>query len=279
MTLTQSTTQTNKKHLSDSELKAFVNLLNDPEEKTLALMADQLAFFDDLSFKRIQDLTQERDDMQIIDNWLYTSKIHVTKKIKAWKQNPDLEEGLMLLARYENPGIDVEYYKSLLDTYAQRVEDKITINNSQDEVIKAINEVLFKEEKFLGNQIDYYDVNNNFINSVIDHKTGNPIMLSAIFILVARRLGVEVFGVGTPGHFIVGFRDKFYDPFFSGIEITKDECVLRAQELSVFWRDEYLDAIDDTFIVARAIRNLIAIYKKNNDLDKAAELTTLLKSL
>lgn len=45
-------------------------------------MADQLAFFDDLSFKRIQDLTQERDDMQIIDNWLYTSKIHVTKKLR-----------------------------------------------------------------------------------------------------------------------------------------------------------------------------------------------------
>lgn len=54
----------------------------------------------------------------------------------------------MLLARYENPGIDVEYYKSLLDTYAQRVEDKITINNSQDEVIKAINEVLLKKKIF-----------------------------------------------------------------------------------------------------------------------------------
>jgi len=55
--------------------------------------------------------------------------------------------------------------------------------------------------------------------------------------------------------------------------------VLRAQKLKVFLGGEYLGCIYDTFIVARAIRNLIAIYKKNNDLDKAAELTTLLKSL
>lgn len=267
----------NKKHLSDEELKAFVNLLSDSEERTLNLMAEQLVNFDDLSLKRIQELTDSKDDLQLSDNWYHTSKIHLSKQIKDWKQEGDLETGLFLLAKFENPGLDVEHYKSVLDSLTQRVEDQLTISSSDDEVVKAINQVLFKEEGFVGNQIDYYDINNNFINTVLEYKTGNPIMISAVYILIARRLGLEIEGVGTPGHFIVRFRDRFYDPFFSGREITKDECVLRAQELSVFWRDEYLDSIDDVFIIARCIRNLIAIYKKKDELDKAAEISGLLK--
>jgi regulator of sirC expression with transglutaminase-like and TPR domain len=266
-----------KKHLSEEELRAFVNLLSDSEERTLNLMAEQLINFDDLSLKRIQELTDSRDDIQLSDNWYHTSKIHLSKQIKEWKQEGDLETGLFLLARFENPGLDVEHYKNVLDSYTQRVEDQLTISSTEDEVIKAINQVLFKEEGFVGNQIDYYDINNNFLNSVLEYKTGNPIMISAVYILIARRLGLDIEGVGTPGHFIVRFRDRFYDPFFSGREISKDECVLRAQELSVFWRDEYLDPIDDVFIIARCIRNLIAIYKKKDELDKATEISGLLK--
>jgi regulator of sirC expression with transglutaminase-like and TPR domain len=266
-----------KKQLSEKELKAFVNLLSDSEEKTLNLMAEQLVKFDDLSIKRIQELTEAQNDLQLIDNWYHTSKVHLSKQIKDWKQDGDLETGLFLLARFENPGLDVAHYKNILDTYTQRVEDKLNPSSTEDAVIASINQVLYKEEGFVGNQIDYYDINNNFLNTVLDFKTGNPIMISAVYILIARRLGLQIEGVGTPGHFIVRFRDKLYDPFFSGREISKDECVLRAQELSVFWRDEYLDPIGDVFIVARCIRNLIAIYKKNDDLDKAAEISTLLK--
>ena len=267
----------NKKLLSEEELKAFVNLLSDSEEKTLKLMAEQLAKLDDSSLKRIQELTEAKDDVQLTDNWYHASKLYLSQLLKNWKQNGDLESGLFLLARFENPGLDVSYYKSVLDTYTQRVEDRITPSSSEDEIIAAINHVLYKEENFVGNQIDYYDVNNNFINTVLEYKTGNPIMISSIYILIARRLGLEIEGVGTPGHFIVRFRDRFYDPFFSGREITKDECILRAQELSVFWRDEYLDAIDDVFIIARCIRNLIAIYKKKEDLETVEELSQLLK--
>ena len=266
-----------KKQLSDGEVKAFVDLLSDSEERTINLMAEQLVNFDDLSLRRIQELAESRDDVQLNDNWYHASKVHLSKQIKEWKQSGDLETGLFLLARYENPGLDVDHYKAILDTYAQRVEDRLNASSTEDEIIKAINHILFKEEGFVGNQIDYYDVNNNFLHTVLDFKTGNPIMISSVYILIAQRLGLEVEGVGTPGHFIVKFRDKFFDPFFSGREVTKDECVLRAQELSVFWRDEYLDAIDDVFIIARCIRNLIAIYKKKEELDKAAEISSLLK--
>lgn len=266
-----------KKLLTEDEVKAFVNLLSDSEERTLNLMAQQLTNFNDKSLRRIQELTESKEDLQLTDNWHHTNKIYLSHEIKTWKKIGDLETGLFLLAQYEYPGLDIEYYQGILNSYAQRAADSLTSTSTQDDVIAAINQVLFKEENFVGNQIDYYDINNNFINSVIDYKTGNPIMISAIYILIARRLGLELDGVGTPGHFIVRFNDRFFDPFFAGREITKEECVLRAQELSVFWRDEYLDPIDDVLIIARCIRNLIAIYKMQENLDKASEVSTLLK--
>jgi regulator of sirC expression with transglutaminase-like and TPR domain len=95
--------------------------------------------------------------------------------------------------------------------------------------------------------------------------------------LVARRLGLDIKGIGTPGHFLVKFEDQLLDPFFAGRDITREECVIRSQELRVYWRDEYLEPINDTFIISRCIRNLIAIYKKLHEFEKAEDATSLLK--
>ena len=263
--------------LSQKEVQGFVNLLQDSEDKVLTLMSEQIAKFDDTSLTAIQEYTNQLEDEQLEDNWYHVSKLNLTREIKDWKKKQDLEDGLFLIARLKNPGLEVKKYKAILNSYAERVSNKLTTSSSAHEIIEAINTVLFKEEAFVGNQIDYYDLNNNFLHTVLEARTGNPIMISSVFMLIGSRLGLDIRGIGTPGHFIVQFEDTLYDPFFSGREVQKEECVLRAQELSVNWRDEYLEPIDDAFIVARSIRNLVAIYKKLNELDKAADVSNLLK--
>lgn len=266
--------------LKDSAVEGFFNLLKGAEDRTLNLMADQAVNFDHASLQQIEKLAENSKDEEVIDSWYFITKQSLRKQIEDWKKGDrDLETGLFLLSKIKNPGIDETKYKAILDNYAKRVQDNLKPDMTEDSTIKAINEVLFNEENFMGNQISYYDLNNNFIHTVLKGKAGNPIMLSSIYILVARRLGLEISGVGTPGHFVIKYGDKLLDPFFGGREITKDECVLRAQELSVFWRDEYLEPIADEMMISRCIRNLIAIYKKQNDLEKAADASALLKAI
>lgn len=271
------------KNLEPKEIKGFVNLLKDPEEKVLNLMAQQLSSFDDQTLKAIEnmtlDLADSSNDDELIDNWHQVSKIALITKIQNWKKSYDLEEGMLLLSRHKDPGLQEKKYIAQLDSYAARVKAKLDAVSKRYNIINALNEVLYKEENFIGNQIDYYDINNNFLHTVLERRTGNPIMLSVIYILVARRLGYEIKGIGTPGHFIVQYDGKLYDPFFAGREITKEECVLRSQELNVYWRDEYLDEIDDKQVLVRCIRNLIAIYKKLNEYDRATDATSILKML
>lgn len=269
--------QQEKVRLAEPDLFGFVNLLQDSSESVLNLMAEQISKLDDSSLKGIEELVQKADDDDLIDNWYHASKLSLLNQIQNWKKSGDLEEGLFLISRLKNPGLDVAKYKTILDNYAARVAQKLTASSTGQEAINALNQVLYKEESYIGNQANYYDMDNNFLHTVIDTGTGNPIMISVIYILVARRLGLDIKGIGTPGHFIVKFEDQLLDPFFAGRDITKEECVLRSQELRVYWRDEYLEPIDDTFIISRCIRNLIAIYKKLNEFEKAADATSLLK--
>lgn len=266
-----------KIQLKEPDLCGFVNLLQDSSESVLNLMAEQISKLDDSSLKKIEELVQKAKDEDLIDNWYHASKMSLLNQIQNWKKDGDLEDGLFLISRLKNPGLDVARYKKILDSYAARVASKLSPSSTKKDTINALNHVLYKEESFVGNQANYYDMDNNFLHTVIDTGTGNPIMISAIYILVGRRLGLDIKGIGTPGHFIVQFEDQLLDPFFAGREITKEECVIRSQELRVYWRDEYLEPINDTFIISRCIRNLIAIYKKLNEFKKAEDATNLLK--
>ncbi len=64
---------------------------------------------------------------------------------------------------------------------------------------------LFDELGFRGNIEDYFDTRNSFLNDVIDRRVGIPITLSVLYIEIARRIGLKLFGVGMPGHFIVKY--------------------------------------------------------------------------
>ncbi|MDD9898825.1 MAG: transglutaminase-like domain-containing protein [Candidatus Melainabacteria bacterium] len=266
-----------KVKLSDKDLQGFVSLLRDSTDSTLNLMGQQISKLDDHSLENIEEIVSQNEDEALIDNWYQASKVALQNQIQDWKRDGDLEQGLFLISRLRNPGLNITKYQEQLDDYARRVAEKLKANSSVNKIIFTINQVLFREEGFRGNQDDYYDLDNNFLHSVLDTKHGNPIMLSSIYILLGRRLGLDIKSIGTPGHFIVQFDDQFIDPFFQGKRITRQECVLRAQELSVYWRDEFLEPTDDRFIISRCIRNIIAIYKKQNEFDKAADATNLLK--
>ena len=64
-------------------------------------------------------------------------------------------------------------------------------------------QLLFEREGFAGNIDHYDDPENSFLDAVIERRLGIPITLSVLMMAVGRRLGVDVQGVGMPGHFLV----------------------------------------------------------------------------
>src|ERR1700682_5417260 len=143
----------------------------------------------------------------------------------------DLAQASLLIASIAYPGLDSEHYMAQLDALARRVRavlalpDHDTLPQLPDDthtlsVIEAINQVLFAEEHFHGNEDDYHNPNNSFLNFVLEQHTGIPISLSIIYMEVGSRVGIQVDGIGLPMHFVIRCRlteDYIYiDPFHNG---------------------------------------------------------------
>lgn len=150
-----------------------------------------------------------------------------TREIR--KTDPNLARAALLYAReIVYPDLVPSHYIRQLDTWAETVQRRL---NQTDTILTRVGHLadfLFGDLNFKGNTADYTDPGNSYLNDVMDRKLGLPITLSVIFIEVGRRLGLQVDGVGLPGHFIVGVQAEsgryYFDPFNGGVEVTEDDA-------------------------------------------------------
>ena len=189
-------------------------------------------------------------------------------------QQVDLARGALLIAAAAYPDMDESLYLERLDRMASRVKGDMTADISPADIIIRINHLLFDEKKFRGNREKYYDPDNSFLNRVLDRKTGIPITLSLIYMEIAGRLGLDVRGIGLPGHFIVALypvtKIIYIDPFNRGKILSVDDCLelVRTHMGETVASDHnWLRPIDRKELLARMLRNLKLIYaQQDNDI-------------
>src|SRR5262249_50007230 len=137
------------------------------------------------------------------------------------------------LARDEYTGLDVEGYLAELDAMAG--EAKAYVRGDLAARVTGLCRYLFHELGFRGNAQDYYDPRNSYLNQVLDRRTGIPISLSAVAMIVGNRVGLTVVGVGLPGHFVAkavdGAQEVIFDPFHGGRLLSIEECESTVQRV------------------------------------------------
>jgi regulator of sirC expression with transglutaminase-like and TPR domain len=127
---------------------------------------------------------------------------------------------------------------------------------------------------FRGNQDDYYDRRNSFLNEVLDRRSGIPITLAVVYIEVARRLGIVLLGVGFPGHFLAkqpGSPELIVDPFFGQI-LSQRDCEQRLKSVlgsAAQLEPSHLDVASPREMLVRMLRNLKQIYLRAHELEPA----------
>jgi regulator of sirC expression with transglutaminase-like and TPR domain len=176
----------------------------------------------------------------------------------------DLEEGAWRFAATEYPEVNIEAYQAVLDQYAAELRERIDPQDRSSRVLDVINEHLFGELGFTGNEKDYYDPQNSYLNRVLDRRTGNPINLSLLYLLLARRLRLPMTGIGLPGHFICRYQSTsdeiFVDVFNQGKLLTKADCVQFLVQGRHSLRDDFLAPVSPRRMLMRICANLHQIY-------------------
>jgi regulator of sirC expression with transglutaminase-like and TPR domain len=199
--------------------------------------------------------------------------------VSGSEEELDLAEAALLIAQEEHPEIDVAAYLRQLDALAAAVRARLPESPSPTDIIQGLNLQLFREEGLSGNESEYYDPRNSFLNEVLDRKRGIPITLSVVYLEVGRRLGLPLVGVGFPGHFLVKYPraegDLVLDPFAGGISLSRAELQQRLRsmygESNPFLAQipQLLAAVSKKDILVRMLRNLKGIYLQQNDFTRA----------
>jgi regulator of sirC expression with transglutaminase-like and TPR domain len=141
----------------------------------------------------------------------------------------DLVRGAMCLPLIEYREVDtaaVTKAMTRLGALATLRIERLGPEPSPQSQVEALNRLLFDEEGFRGNDEQYEDPRNSYLNEVLARRKGLPIALCVLYLDVARRAGVPMEGVNFPGHFLVRYRtsahhpehprDLVVDPFHAG---------------------------------------------------------------
>ena len=184
-----------------------------------------------------------------------------------------LDEAALAIAAEEYPGLDPGPTLEALDALAARVGAEVGDLRPPLRVLQAMRTVL-RAEGFQGNEKDYYDPRNSFLNEVLSRRLGIPITLSLLTIEVARRLGLQLRGVAFPGHFLVrcpvqtGLAGDIFIDAFNGWELLgSEECTARFKAVlhGRPFDPALLDPVDSRHILTRLLHNLKRIYVERGD--------------
>lgn len=195
----------------------------------------------------------------------------------------DLAQAALLIALEEYPDLDILHYIAQLDLLAAQVRGMLGLAEPDTftqlpaeldllTVINAMNQVLFEQEQFHGNQDDYYNPANSFLNKVLEQRKGIPITLSLLYMEVGRRVGLQIDGVGLPFHFVVRCRlpngSIYIDPFEKGRLLSEKDCrerVYRMFRRKTDFNPHWLEPVSHKQLLVRLLANLKNIYIHQED--------------
>ncbi len=185
----------------------------------------------------------------------------------------DLFGAAMLIASLGGP-TDAHDCARQLDLIAEAVRAASDETADPGVLAQAIDHELFTVRGFHGNEGEYSDPANSYLDQVLKRRTGLPITLSLVYMEVAERVGLRCEGVGFPGHVIVRCGEPeapiYVDPFHQGVRLDTAELLarLRGQPLGGASPESFLSAITRRQFLQRMLRNLHIVFRERRDLER-----------
>jgi len=251
------------------------------EERIMSLGSTVIPFLEKEWEHNFNPIVQQR-----IEDLIHVLQYEeLQNRLEQWKASPDqdLIEGIWLVATYQYPDYDLTKFKQDLEQiyYEAWLEFKPEVHPYDK--VKILNSVLFSKLKFTGNTKNFHSPANSMINNVIESRRGNPISLCIIYMLVAQKLKMPVYGVNLPNLFILTYKEdetQFYiNVFNKGLIFLKEDIDNYLHHLQLNEDDIYYQPCSNLEIIQRAMRNLMVAYEKVGDHSKVEEVKVLLKSI
>lgn len=275
--------------MTEKEIRALVSLLDDEdaevsahvEGKIRSLGSEAIPFlevhweesFDPVFQKKLEDLIH---DLQLDG---------IVERLQAWMHGGalDLLEGMWILNTYLYPDLPYEKLTAAIEQLYYQVWLEYRENMNPTEQVKLMNSLFYNTMGFGPNTKNFHAPANSMISVVLENKRGNPITLCVIYMLIAQKLGMPVYGVNLPNLFVLTFKQgglQFYINVFNrGIIFSKTDIEHYISQLKLKQNKTFYEPCTNQEIVQRVLRNLILSYEKSGDSDRSQELERVLEAI
>lgn len=287
--------------MDKKEISALISLLDDPDEHVFEEVKNKLLSMGHDVIPELESAWESSFDALIqnrIENIIHKIQFEkIVAEFKNWASplNQKLFDGALLIARYQYPDLDEKKIIKQIEQVKQDVWLELNNNLTALEKVRVINHIIFDIHNFSGNTMNYHAPQNSYINNVLESKKGNPLSLSILYAIVAQDLGIPVYGVNLPEHFVLAYVDTggvaslpaesvdkilFYiNPFSRGSVFSKKEVDSFLRQLRLQPQPSFYEPCSNLDIIKRNLRNLINSYEKLGYAEKVNELERLHSAL
>lgn len=275
--------------MDNNKIKALISLLDDEDleivtqvEKEIISLGESIIPFLETEWENnFNPLVQKR-----IEELIHTVQYELlVNRLRKWKDEGgvDLLEGMWIVATFQYPDLEFSKVKSEIEQIYYETWLELRNDLLPFDQIKIINSVLFSKLKFSANTKNFHSPANSMINVVLETKKGNPISLCVVYMLVAQKLKLPVYGVNLPNLFILTYKTddaQFYiNAFNKGLIFSKDDIDNYISHLNLNPLEIFYEPCSYVEIIKRVLRNLIVSFEKVGDSQKVEEVKSLLRTI
>jgi regulator of sirC expression with transglutaminase-like and TPR domain len=275
--------------MEESKIKALISLLDDDDVEVVSQVEKEFLAqggsiipylekeweqnFNPVVQKRIEDLVHILQFVLLED------------RFSKWKKTggEDLMEGLWLICTYQYPDLEFSTIKNAMEQIYYEVWLEMKPDMLPMEQVRTLNNVLFTKLKFNSKTKNFHSPANSMISQVLESKKGNPISLCVIYMMVAQKLKLPIYGVNLPSLFILTYKNdhsQFYiNAFNKGLIFTKEDIDNYLHQLNLTPMDVFYQPCSNIDIVARVLRNLINSFEKLSEMDRVEDVKKMLHFL
>ncbi|MBN1143020.1 MAG: transglutaminase family protein [Bacteroidales bacterium] len=280
------------------EIRAMISLLDDTDIEVINSITGNLVKQGTEVIPELEKAWEGSPNEKIqvrLENLIQEIQFNGVKKdLERWIRTGAeyVLEGAFHVARFQYPDISISKLNERVENIRKDVWIEINSNLTALEKVKILNYIIFDLHKFTRNNDDFYSPQNSFINLVFENKKGNPISLAIVYLAVASKLELPIYGVNLPKNFILAYKDEFRhrdaadesEDILFYINPYNKGAVLGRREIDYFISQQQLKS-DPSFyvpcsnndIIARLINNLILSFEKLGQEEKITRMKELLR--
>ena len=276
--------------MKQSEIKALVSLLDDEDYEVLNHVETKIRSMGDTVIPYLEDRWEESSLSPLMQKKL-EDLIHDLQynafydRLLNWRNtgSEDLLEGMWAIATYQYPELSMEKLRQDVEQIYYEVWLEIRDGMHPMDQIKTLNSVIFGKLKFGANTKHFHSASNSMLNIVIDLKKGNPISLCVIYLLVAQKLNLPIWGVNLPNLFILTYKSgnmQFYINVFNrGLVFSRVDIDNYIAQFNFPQNEIFYQPCNNLDIIRRVLRNLTLAFEKVGDDDKVKEIERALQEM